>query len=916
MRPPQKPALFHRSSGQSIPLVAFMIVVLVAIIGLSVDAGNTYAEQRELVAATNAASIVGMQSHLTSNATQGEVRLAIEESLKGNGIVLDDDDPQQRTIVVTVLNSTGEFLTELGPNPDGKAENNPSPMPNNTAYIEVKANGNVDTFFARLVGTDDLPVDHQSYAGICPPNSGVYPIAVPNSMFTDSGLDFNNPDGTLPATRGDSWAGRPYKRMYRSDDTPSGGFSWLRWGETSGGGNSQVALAESLTGYGNIADSFQEAPQPGLNLVPPDDPETYPHQPGQINALDWVWQNTGNTVSNAVVNAIDYHKVNKTVMILPIWDYHAEGGANGRFRVVRLASFGILDYGLRGQGNDTYFDLVYLGDDATYTACSVTAVQPALLGLTGDVSFWPEYKTESEDRLPVQYFVVLDASGSMNFSFDGWGWDPDKDDRKACAVELDGTVIDGKTYSASGCSGSGDGWSGGNAYHAWHPIKERRAYVAKKALERLIDLGNFEGSAAEDTSMPYDQMQIIWFGHVQKPNWESDRSSDAEYLREALLMAGVHPGGNRLDRYDDLDWFDRQNKAPDEALEPNAEGLTEIYYTSNGGTNGAAGLYRASIRMGEAPERVTFNGETKDYKRAIILVTDGVSNQFLDMTDNDELQLANNRTKDRFANPSFCRDELDEDIERHNSARCQTTSGAAGPNETGENAGKWLKDGVYYDRPITQMGNVSEQFLRPNAEVYVIALSNFATTGLKERVASFSDYFVSVPSLEWKDTDNDGVDDTTNVDQIVDYIQAKVGQGDCIANAENRWVGTMTSDEADGRFYTWPKVGYVELMKDNQLIETTDIVLDEATGTLRYTFNNNLAAGNYELRAALTYIHPVDETSRTYSEIMSFGEEVNPTIGVALEANSEVGGSMIEFDLQLKMPGEDSVCPKLLPPDE
>jgi hypothetical protein len=903
-----------------------MIIILVAIVGLAVDVGNTYAEQRELVAATNASAIVGMQVLLAdSAATVGEIRHAIEQSLRDNGIVLEDGSLEERNIVASFLGADGTLISEIPPNPDNDPQRNSSPVPADVAYIEVRSDGNVDTFFARLVGTDDLPVNHQSYAGICPPSSGVYPIAVDGKLFTSDGNAFLEPDGVqdqddpewgiIAQQRDNSWSGKTWRRMYLKDAGTAGGFSWLRWSDDKDpngyAGTSANALAASLTGDGNLALNFDEAPLPGLALVPPDDPDTYPKQPAQINATDWIWQGPGKTMSNEVIDAIEGHKQRRTVMTLPIYDYNTageQGGSNGKFRVARLANFAIKDYGFQGQGNQSYIELVYLGSETTATACTVTAVQPALLGLTGAVEFWPEYQSEMEERLPVQYFVVLDASGSMNFSFDGWGWDPDEDDRKACAVELDGTVIDGKTYSASGCSGSGDGWSGGNAYYAWHPVKERRAYVAKKALERLIDLGNFEGSTNEDTSMPHDEMQIIWFSSVQNRNWESDRSSDAEYLRQSLLMAGIHPGGNYIDKYNDLDAI---NGVPNDATEPNGEGLIEAYYTSNGGTNGAAGLYRASIRMAEAPERVTFDGETKDYKRAVILVTDGVSNQFLDMNDDEELHLDNNRTPDRFADPSYCR-SLSSDIERHNSAICQTTSGATGPNETGENAGKWCTNGTCYDRPITQMGNVSEEYLRPNAEVYVIALSDFATTGLKERVASFPEYFIPARSLEWFDTDGDGEDDTTNVDQIVEFIQANVGQGECVANAENRWVGSMSRAEADARFYTWPAVGYVDLYQNNQLIETADIVLDQATGVLRYTFNNNLPPGSYELRAEIIYVHPEDGTPRVYSDIVSVGETVNPSIGVTLEPTAQVGGSMIEFDLQLKLPDDDFVCPGLL----
>ncbi len=913
----------HKSGGQSIPLIVLMIVVLIAIVGLAVDVGNTYAEQRELVAATNASAIVGMQVLLANNgATVGEIRHAIEQSLQDNGIILEDGNLEERNIFASFLGADGEQISEIPPNPGGDPAGNTNLVPQDVAYIEVTTDGNVDTFFARLVGTDNLPVNHQSYAGICPPSSGVFPITVDGALFGD-GDTFLEPEGVqdpqdpewgvIAQQRNDSWSGRTWRRLYLTDPEAREGFSWLRWSEridpNGNAADSVDALVASLTEDGNLALNFDEAPLPGLKLVPPDDPDTYPKQPAQINAADWIWQGPGQAQSADVGAALQRFVTNRTVLILPVYDHAVSGEQGGQFRVARLANFGVLDFDLTvdDESDKPYIDLVYLSSDTTATACTVTAIEPALLGLTGAVEFWPEYRTQAEERLPVQYFVVLDASGSMNFSFDGWGWDPDEGDRRACAVELDGTVIDGKTYRSSGCHGSGDGWSGGNAYYAWHPVKERRAYVAKRALDRLINLGNFEGSANEDTTMPYDEMQIIWFNSVQRPGWESDRSSDAEYLRRALLMAGIHPGGNFIDDYDNLDAI---NGIPNDATELNDDDLIEAYYTSNGGTNGAAGLYRASIRMGEAPESVTFNGETKMYKRAVIMVTDGVSNQFLDMNDNAELQLANNRTPDRFANPSYCR-SLPSDNDRHNSAICQTTSGAAGPNETGDDAGKWCTNGVCYDRPITQMGNVSEQFLRPNAEVYVIALSDFATTGLKERVASFPEYFIPARSLEWLDTDNDGEDDTTNVDQIIDFIQANVGQGDCVANAENRWVGTMSQAEAFTDEFSWPTVGYVNLYQNNRLIESTDIELDAASGMLRYTFNN-LPPGNYELRAALVYIHPVDGEPRTYSDIVSVGDGVSPSTAVSLEPTTQVGGSMIEFDLQLKLPNDDFVCPKLL----
>ena len=49
-----------KTSGQSLPIIALMIVVLVAMVALAVDVGNTYAEQRSTVRASNAAALTGM----------------------------------------------------------------------------------------------------------------------------------------------------------------------------------------------------------------------------------------------------------------------------------------------------------------------------------------------------------------------------------------------------------------------------------------------------------------------------------------------------------------------------------------------------------------------------------------------------------------------------------------------------------------------------------------------------------------------------------------------------------------------------------------------------------------------------------------------------------------------------------------
>src|SRR5262245_62122168 len=74
-----------KASGQTLPLIALVIVVVIAMVGLAVDVGNTYAQQRNTVRSSNAAALSGM-STLIKNGSDTNVYNAIKFSLKSNGI--------------------------------------------------------------------------------------------------------------------------------------------------------------------------------------------------------------------------------------------------------------------------------------------------------------------------------------------------------------------------------------------------------------------------------------------------------------------------------------------------------------------------------------------------------------------------------------------------------------------------------------------------------------------------------------------------------------------------------------------------------------------------------------------------------------------------------------------------------------
>lgn len=53
-----------RVRGQSLPLLGLMIAIIVGMVGLSVDVGNTFSEERRAVTAANTAAMAGMNAYI------------------------------------------------------------------------------------------------------------------------------------------------------------------------------------------------------------------------------------------------------------------------------------------------------------------------------------------------------------------------------------------------------------------------------------------------------------------------------------------------------------------------------------------------------------------------------------------------------------------------------------------------------------------------------------------------------------------------------------------------------------------------------------------------------------------------------------------------------------------------------------
>lgn len=831
-----------RTSGQSIPLIVLMIVGLVGMVGLAVDVGNTYAEQRKVVSGSNAAAIAGMDAYIKGGnaTTDQEVFNAITNSLRANRIDV-GTDPGQLQLDATYLGADGKPVTNGCPK-IGCGGN----APRNVAFIKVEIKGTVDTFFARVVGRPTLPIDATSYATQCPPSSGVYPIAVDSNLidgnkFRDPGTGNASDYGTI---RNGNFRGYTYRRIYVHDNGVPGSFSWLRWKEDKDpngySAKSENALQASMTGAGNLNQGFDEAEWPSTGLPKP---AVYPEKPGQLNAGDWVHGSSGQMRSKDIRGLLDGHLGRGTVLVLPIYDMAVGSGANGVFRVSRLGAFVLLGYN-DSNGSQPYLDLLFLGDAQNNSGCTTAAVQPDTIGLSGSVEIWPEYRTAPSSQRPVQYVVVLDVSGSMNFDFEGKGKRPGTNETVQCSNSADPIA----NANRQACS------SPNNAAWAWQPVEQRRIYVAKQAINRLIDLMNIPGNANYNSARPNDQLLLITFndGVRNTFNW----SSDSATLKQQVLQAGAAQGGS---------------------------------YTTTGGTNGASGLFRAAQRLQSTSNEVTHNGQKYEYKRAVIFVTDGVSNHFLDTSNPNGSLRGDVSDRGSFPNGHTCRD----DPNVLENAECQTT----------QVGGVYTKSGRSFERPITQMVLTSNQNLKPLSDVYVVALSAIPATGLRDGVASFPSFYAEARTLV---TDSSG---KTNVDKIFENIFTQIEYGQCSPQADNKWLMQITPE---GGPNTYPQVGEVFITESSSGANYKAPIVANTDGYLSYSFNN-IPQGTYLLTAYVLYKHPRDIASlsgdrplRQYELIYS-GEKTYPDgVTVTVKPSSDNFGGVVTHDIKLKLAGD--VC--------
>lgn len=581
---------YHKTEGQNVILLAGILALLIGMAALAVDLGVTYAEQRNIVRGTNAASLAGM-NRLISGGRDADVARAIYESLRSNGIPItppgEAPQPGDRSFEAIYLGSDGAPI----PGACSRVGACGSQRPEGVKYIQIRLDGEVETYFARLFGQSQLPVGATAYASVGACATGYYPFGVRSTiggqpLFDEYG--FTNYDGFY---EDETYAQLRYQRLYlRTESHPNGGFSLLRWRNNIPAGNAG-ALAEMLTGDGTYSQGYAEAPWPEIiqGSDGPTRPDSYPFEPNAINAGDWVYGNvfSGNPFNGQVLNQLDTLKRNRTLMTLPMYRFDNGNLTDPAYYIERFGAFLLVNYGVDNDGrapDGPWMELAYVREGGQ-CANLVTGAPPTNnFTVGGSVTYLPRYRTYPDLNRPVQFLLILDVSGSMSWTFDGRG-------------VQNGQVVT-CTNPTQRCV---------SIETAWPNEQERRIYTAKQVLRSFVQQIDQDRRSG---LRPHDTVRMVTFtGRLG--NFVNDRGEVGNNNRALNDLTDVLPAGWTNDR------------ATLEAAIRDAGMVDGNPYMTAGATPSAVAFARASQVFAAAPERAP-NGMR--YRRVVIFVTDGVAN--------------------------------------------------------------------------------------------------------------------------------------------------------------------------------------------------------------------------------------------------------------------------------------------------
>lgn len=307
--PGTRPSIRHANQsyerGQSIVLIALMLIGLVAIAGLVFDGGTAYAQRRRMQNAADAAAMAGAHQLVVGGTNCSTYNKINEYAISRNGTA--QYGGQTTTFQANYIlsgNQLGSTITCDGGNP-----------PANGIGVQVNVNTTLRTLFLGVLGESNNAAGATasgSFGGVQSPGNNLQPLAkkCDHSTLAQCGLVYGQTY--------DIWQGGG-----------PGNFGWLSWD----GSNNAPYLEQELT-LGNVPD--------------------YEDPVGNCTTLQigcWVQGEPGVKNSSGIREQMENWVTRGeagTPMIIAIYDTSSGSGSGVNYHIVGFAAFILQSYDLPG----------------------------------------------------------------------------------------------------------------------------------------------------------------------------------------------------------------------------------------------------------------------------------------------------------------------------------------------------------------------------------------------------------------------------------------------------------------------------------------------------------------------------------------------------------------------------------------
>ena len=241
--------LIKQQSGQSIILIAFSLIALIALLALVVDAGNAYVQERMVQNAIDASSQAGALA-TAQQMTDGQVSTSVNTYLTSNNV-----DPTKMQAYYVVQDAGGNYLVATSKTVGSYGANNVitqtqvggSTLP--VVGVQVVGSKSFNTFFAGMVGWRQMQVGGTGAMsfGLCGASgaSDLFPIAISSQTFTNGQVVFkqNNPTYSYRIYENQPTNSRNYVYVTWNSDTSDGQIWSATWRMSPTAGSGQPAMS-------------------------------------------------------------------------------------------------------------------------------------------------------------------------------------------------------------------------------------------------------------------------------------------------------------------------------------------------------------------------------------------------------------------------------------------------------------------------------------------------------------------------------------------------------------------------------------------------------------------------------------------------------------------------------------------------